>query len=132
MASQRRVKDYTEVKIDRHRSDSETAPVRSAWRATWSGDTHIVIQSRPFSTIVGIMLILYCSVFALMRLESPDGTSSIIALIIRFPSSKLYSTILNLTDKLNLPIKCQNDRINAHFVLDKFCGCDWCCRIIGA
>lgn len=77
MSSKRRLKDQVEPQDVRRGVDDEKAPVRAAWRATWSGNTNIVIQSRPFSTITGIILVLYCSVFALMRFETLEGTTAV-------------------------------------------------------
>lgn len=58
-------------------SEDEKPHTRAAWRANWHGNTHIVVQRRPFSTISGILLILYCVTFALIRFETEEGMSSV-------------------------------------------------------
>ena len=74
MSSKRRHRPETEGKSG-EASLTEHKPVRAAWRSAWRGDTHIIAQSRPFSTLAGIFLILYLAAFVFLRFDSPDGPS---------------------------------------------------------
>lgn len=75
-SQQRRInKHHSSQQTSDSRSNTNPSIYRYAWRPYWFTNTAIVAQRRPFSVLAGIFLILYSTVFALVRFGENRGLS---------------------------------------------------------
>ena len=72
MSTKRRQRPESDQQIEKLHNQ-ENRLFRAAWRSSWSGNTHIVVQKRPFSTIAGGFLVLYMTAFVFFRLDNFGG-----------------------------------------------------------
>lgn len=72
MSSKRRQRPESDHQSEKP-ATQENRLFRAAWRSSWSGNTHIVVQRRPFSTIAGIFLVLYMTAFVFFRFHNTGG-----------------------------------------------------------
>lgn len=98
MSSKRRQRPESDHQSEKP-ATQENRLFRAAWRSSWSGNTHIVVQRRPFSTIAGIFLVLYMTAFVFFRFHNTGGLQALFywsnsALILGAAGLLLHSGLL--------------------------------------